>query len=150
MKLMELVVETQIAHPGMTIRQFFAACVAADVPGLPYQDASGKIVGKASIRDVLKQTCIPEYIVKHARLLGDQLDALEIPELKARRILDLAIDDFILSDYAEISPNSPVTKALAVMEHHDTPYSFVIDEHGAYHGTLSTMGLAKHLLAVHG
>jgi len=149
MELMELTVMTAIAQSGMTVRQLFQACVDADVPGLPYQDKTGAIAGNASIRHVIKETCIPEFMVQHARLLGDNVDALQVPELKAQRLLALPVEEFILPDIAVVTPLSPIAKALAVMEHHDTTYLFVIDKAGRYHGTISIMSLASHLLKKH-
>jgi hypothetical protein len=121
MELLKLKVPTAVAEPGMSVRELFAECVKADVPGLPFRDSTGKIVAKASIRHVLKENCIPEFMVRHARLLGDHIDTLRLPEIKARRMLELQVDASILADMAVITPASPVAKALAVMEAHETP-----------------------------
>ncbi|MEJ2575474.1 MAG: CBS domain-containing protein [Gammaproteobacteria bacterium] len=146
MELLKFAVSTAVAEPGMTVRGLFQACVRADVPGIPFRDGTGQIVGKASIRHVLKESCIPAFMVDHARLLGDQLDSLKIPEIKARLMLDLLVDDFVLPDLPTITPASPIAKALAVMENHDTTYLFVIDADGHYHGTVSIMKVAKRIL----
>ena len=146
MELMRFVVPTAVAAPGMTVRELFDACATADVPGIPFRNAEGKIVGKASIRHVLKETCIPRFMVDNVRVLGDELDGLRIPTIRAREILDMTLDQFILPDMAVITPLSPISKALAVMEHHDTTYLFVIDEEHEYHGTISIMKVARRIL----
>lgn len=142
MKLDDLIVPTAVATPGMTVEALFRECAAKQVPGIPFREASGRIVGKASIRHVLKVTCIPDYMVKHAALLGNSLDSLTIPAEKARSILALDVDAFVLADMAVIGPTAPVAKALAVMERHDTTYLFVIDGDD-YYGCISIMGIAE-------
>ena len=142
MKLDDLIVPTAVATPGMRVEALFRECAAKQVPGIPFGEASGRIVGKASIRHVLKVTCIPDYMVKHAALLGNSLDSLTIPAEKARSILALDVDAFVLADMAVIGPTAPVAKALAVMERHDTTYLFVIDGDD-YYGCISIMGIAE-------
>ena len=146
MSLIQFAVPSAVAEPGMTVRELFTECVKADVPGLPFRAASGEIIGKASIRYVLREVCISHAMIEHARLLGDSIKALRFPEIREQWLLDLTIDDYILSDYATITPASPLTKALAVMESHDTTYLFVIDDEHNFHGTLSIVSLARRLL----
>ena len=146
MSLTQFAVPTAVAVPGMTVRELLAECVQADVPGLPFRAASGEFVGKASIRHVLREVCIPHAMIEHARLLGDSIKALQFPEIREQWLLDLTIDDYVLSDYATMTPASPLAKALAVMESHDTGYLFVIDAENNYHGTLSIVSLARRLL----
>jgi hypothetical protein len=62
-KLNELIVPTAVATPGVSVETLFRECAAKQMPGLPFRDASGRIIGKASIRHVLKMTCIPDYPV---------------------------------------------------------------------------------------
>jgi len=146
MNLTQFAVPTAVAVPGMTVRELFTECVQANVAGLPFRAASGEFVGKASIRHVLGEVCIPQAMIEHAGLLGDSIEGLQFPEVKEQWLLDLTIDDFILSDAATITPASPLAKALAVMESHDTTYLFVIDAEHNYHGTVSIVSLARRLL----
>lgn len=146
MSLTEFAVPTAVAFPGMTVRELFTACVKADVAGLPFRTASGEFVGKASIRHVLRKLCLPEAMIEHARLLGDNIEALRFPLVREQWLLDQTIDDHILTDFAQITPAAPLAKALAIMESHDTTYCFVIDEQHHYHGTLSIVSLARRLL----
>ena len=145
MILADLIVPTAVATPGMRVEALFRECSEKSVPGIPYQDAGGRIIGKASIRHVLKETCIPDYLVKHASLLGDQSPSLNIPVEKAREVLSLSVDTFVLPDLAVIGPESSVAKALAVMERHDTTYLFVLDG-DAYLGCISVMGIAESVI----
>jgi len=147
MRIIELAVSTPVAHPGMTVEQLFMACVEAGVPGIPYRDAKGRIAGKASMRNMVKVSCLPDFMVKHHHLLGDEIEQLRIPEVKAREMATLEIDSFILDDLPQVNGDAPISKALAVMENHDTTYLFVIDDH-QYHGVVTMMTIARRLLGM--
>jgi len=145
MKLDDLIVPTAVATPGMTVETLFRECAAKQVPGIPFRDASGRITGKASIRHVLKMNCIPDYMVKHAALLGNELSSLTIEAEKARLMLRQTVDTFVLPDMAIVGRDAAMAKALAVMERHDTTYLFVIDG-DQYHGCISIMGIAEAII----
>lgn len=145
MILAELIVPTKVATPEMNVEELFRECADKNVPGIPFRDGSGHITGKASIRHVLKETCIPDYLVKHATLLGDRTTSLNIPLEKARQVLSLKVEPFVLEDSAIIGPESSVAKALAVMERHDTTYLFVFDG-DTYLGCISTMGIGESMI----
>lgn len=146
MNLTNYAVDTAIATPGMTVRELFDACVQADVPGLPFRAANGRFTGKASIRYILRENCIPQFMVDTVSMLGDRIEALKFPQIEEQELLDIRIDDYILSDAATITPASPVAKALAVMEAHDTTYAFVIDADQNYYGTVTIMHIARRIL----
>jgi len=146
MELSSLIIPTSEARPGMSVREVFLECVKHDVPGIPFRDADGRITGKASIRHVLKETCIPEFIWRHSGLLGDDIPTLKIPEDKAQAVLALPIDTFVLPDTAMVTSRVPIAKALAVMEHHDTTYLFVVDKEEQYRGVITIMAIARCML----
>ena len=131
----------------MTVAQVFQQCVEADVPGVPFQNADGNIIGKASIRHVLKVNCIPDFMVRHSHLLGTELGFLHIQEVHAQEVLKLPIDPFVLSEMAVANSATPVAKALAIMEDLDTTYLFIIDK-GVYRGIISIMGIGRALLTL--
>lgn len=146
MDITKLIRPTGIARPGMSVREVFRICVEADVPGIPFQDAQGSISGKVSIRHIIKVTCIPDFMVQHAQLLGDQLQHLAISQEQVNHVLALQVDDFILPETAIASSTTPFAKALAIMEERDTTYLFVVDD-GVYKGTMSVMGIAHAMIA---
>lgn len=145
MQLLDIVVPTGMAHSGMTVGDVFAECVARNVPGIPFADDEGRIIGRVSIRHTLKMTCIPEYMVKGAHLLGDAIDHLALRDDEIRYLLDLPVDGFVLEDMAHLSAASPIVKALSVMEHYNTGYIFLCDDN-AYKGMVTRMGIARLLL----
>jgi len=147
MEISRLLIATGTAHAGMTVGQVFRECVRADVPGIPFQDDNGKIVGKISIRHILKEKCIPDFMVRHSHLLGDELGHLHIQDDHAREVLKLPVAPFILPVKAVAGSNTPVAKVLAIMEDMDTTYLFVIDA-GEYRGIVSIMGIARTMLSL--
>jgi len=146
MELIDLIKPTGIASPGMRIEDVFRICVDADVPGIPFQGQDGYISGKVSIRHILKQTCIPDFMVRHAKLLGDEIHHLAISREQISRLLKLQVDGFVLSDIAVARSTTPFSKALAIMEDMDTTYLFVIDD-GIYKGVVSVMGIAQAMIS---
>jgi len=145
MELTNLIIPTATARPGMSVEEVFRECVRVDVPGIPFQEKDGTITGKASIRYVLKETFIPDFMVKHAHLLGDEIRHLDIKENQLSEILSLDIDSFVLEKMAVVNSSTPIAKALATMEGLDTTYLFVIDD-GVYKGIVSTMAIARTML----
>lgn len=141
MKLDDLIVPTAVATPGMLVADLFRECAAKQVPGIPFRNAAGRIVGKASVRHVLKLHCVPDYLVKNVGVLGNTLAGLTLIEDKARAMLATPVDAFVLPDMAIVGRDAPVAKTLAVMERHDTTYLFVIDGDD-YHGCISIMCIA--------
>lgn len=144
-KLMDIAVKTGVARSGMTIGEFFEECVRHNVPGLPFCDKEGRVLGRVSIRHTFKTTCIPQYVVDAAHLLGDDLQNVAINAPLSERVLGLLVDDFVLEDMAIITSASPIMKALAVMERYNTGYIFLIDK-GVYEGIVTRMGVAELLL----
>ena len=145
MELTNFIIPTGTARPGMSVLEVFRECVRADVPGIPFQEMDGNITGKASIRHVLKETFIPDFMVKHVHLLGDEIRHLDIKESQLSEVLPIDIDPFVLPEMAVINSSTPMAKALATMEDLDTTYLFVIDD-GIYKGVVSIMAIARTML----
>jgi len=147
MKLVNIIRETGVAKPGMKVREAFTICLRDGVPGIPYLDADGDIAGTVSIRQTLRVACIPEIMVNYADLIGDAAGCLQIPEEHARKLLELEVDHFIQARKAEISPDSAVAKAVALMERHSTNYLFVTaDNH--YLGIVTIWNIARRMLEI--
>ncbi|MBI1282735.1 MAG: CBS domain-containing protein [Thiobacillus sp.] len=145
MSLRELATPTAVAEPGMLVSDLFRECIRVQMPGIPYRDADGRITGKASIRHILKMTCLPDYLTKYAYMLGDSIEHLRLPEIHGQEVLNRTIDDLILPNLPKINSSAPVSKALAMMEMEKTTYIFILDG-DEYHGVVSIMSLAQCLL----
>jgi hypothetical protein len=145
MNLRDFATPTALATPGMRVAELFRECIQAQMPGIPFRDARGIISGKASIRHILKRTCLPEYLTMHSHMLGDNIEHLRLPELNSREVLTRTIDDYILPTLPQVNASAPISKALAIMERHHTTYIFIIDGN-EYFGAVSIMSLAQHMM----
>ena len=147
MELTDLIIPTGVARPGMTVAEVFTECVKSDVPGIPFQGANGKIAGKASIRHILKESCIPDFMVSHSHLLGNEISHLTIPDSHVREVLAMDVDPFILPRIAVASSTTPLAKALAIMENVRTTYLFIVDN-DEYLGVVFIMAIARAMLEI--
>jgi CBS domain-containing protein len=145
MKLENLCIPTKVMRRGMTLLDFFNEAANSSVPGLPYADEQGKIVGRLSIRDVYKHMAVPDYLLRVADALGDQTDHLDLPEMKVLETMALPVETYLLDSIPNVSPRSSVVKALALMELHNSSYIFLIDGDD-YKGVVTRMVIAKRML----
>jgi hypothetical protein len=148
MKLQNIVQKTGVVTDAMTIRDGFAECVSKNVPGIPYVDATGKVIGKFSIRRTILSSCIPDIMVAYADLLGDDPGGLKIPEQNTLKLLLLPANSFIDKEIVAISSDTAVSKAIALMENHKVNYLFVIDE-GNYIGVITIDAIANRMLELY-
>lgn len=142
MKLKYLSIPTKVARPGMTVGEVMRECVEKGVQGIPFVDAEGKISGRFSVRHMFLLCCIPEDIIRGAHLLGDDLEDIDFPHIKAEELMARKVDDFIFPDAIRLSPNFQAIKALAIMEHFNTEYLFVT-EGDDYQGVVTRMSIAR-------
>ena len=147
MKLTNIVVPTPVVRAGMRMADVFRECVKLHLPGLPFVDANEQIVGRVSVRNTLKHSCLPDYIIHYAHLLGDDVSCLSIPEVHAARVMQIPVEEMVLDAIASIHSTATIVKALGMMEEYNTSYLFVIDD-GEYKGVVTRMGIAKRMLEV--
>ena len=74
-------------------------------------------------------------------MIGDRLATFEDMERRLPEVFDHRVEDYVQEPHASIPSATQLMKALAIMEHYDTSYLFVIDE-GAYRGTITIQGIA--------
>lgn len=142
MKIKHISIPTKIARPGMRVGEAMTECVEKEVPGLPFIDAEGNLSGRFSVRHLFLLCCIPQDILHGAHLLGDDIEDLDFPHIKADELMAKTVDDFILSDVIRLSPNFQAIKALAIMEQYNTEYLFVTEDE-AYQGVVTRLSIAK-------
>jgi CBS domain-containing protein len=143
----DLILPTGVARSGMSVRQAFEECVYHDVSGIPFCNKRNQIVGRVSLRHTLKETCIPDHVVKGAHLLGNLIKGLQIPESTIRKILDMPVDGFVIPPVAIVDSTAPLVKFLSLMEQGNTHDVFVVDD-GIYCGIITRMACAKIMLSV--
>jgi CBS domain-containing protein len=146
MELKNVLTPTGVARPGMTVREGFRESLRCAVPGIPYVDDSGKVVGRFSIRETLRRACIPDVMVRYADLLGDAPGCLVVSAEHAPQLLDLPLLPFVKYEVARITPNSALATAVALMERHTTNYLFVIDHQDHYIGVVTIWAIAARML----
>jgi CBS domain-containing protein len=146
-KLTNIVVKTGMVTYGSTVAEAFTECVRCNVPGIPFVDSEGRIVGRFSIRNTIKLTCIPDFMISGADLLGDHLAPLMVPERHAAKVLTLPVDRFIVDEVVFVHSDSPYVKMAALMERHNTGYLFVLDG-DRYKGIVTVQGLARRMLEI--
>jgi len=147
MNLEQLLVPTRVAKYGMTVRGDFRECSQANTPGLPFCDDNDLIIGRVTLKNILKSYCLPEYLVEMARVLGEQISNVQDMEASAHQLLDNPVDLYLQEPHLSVTSASSVIKALAMMEQGDTGYIFVVDE-GRYKGVVTMQSLAR-MLARH-
>ncbi len=145
MKLEHMSIPTVQMRKGMTLLDFFEECASRNVPGLPYVDDRGEMIGRISMRHVYKHMAIPDHVLRVARMLGDQTDRLDLPEMKVLETLEKPVETYLLESIPSVSPRSSIVKALAIMELCNTSYVFLVDDDG-YKGVVTRMLIAKRML----
>ncbi|MEJ2621462.1 MAG: CBS domain-containing protein [Candidatus Thiodiazotropha sp.] len=141
MKIKHISIPTKVACPGMSIGEAMRECVDKEVPGIPYVDQNGDISGRFSVRHMFRVCCIPDDIIQGAHLLGDDIEHLDFPHIKADDLMSQSVDKYIYPDAIRLSPNFQAIKALAIMEQFNTEYLFV-SQGDDYQGVVTRMSVA--------
>ena len=144
MHVKQVLTPTAVAKKGMTVREVFDECSRANTPSLPFCDDSGQIVGRITLKNILTRSCLPDFMVELAMVLGEQLSHMQDMGAETRQLLDGSIDPYVQEPHVSLSSDSPVVKAMAMMEKADTSYIFVVDS-GKYLGVVTIQGLASAL-----
>lgn len=145
MKLEQILIHTSVATPGMLMRDVFTECVRAQVPAIPFRNEQGVMTGRIGLRDTMKRSCLPEYMIEMAHVLGDQLSCTDNAEQKAHEVLCHTVDDYVQPDLRSLTSSSTVIKTLAIMVKYDTTYVFVVDD-GVYKGVVTTLAIAQRMI----
>jgi CBS domain-containing protein len=129
----------------MKVKHVIAACAEANTPGIPFCADGSRINGRVTLKNILLKSCLPEFIVEMAMVLGDELSHMQDMGTETRQLLDDPIDTYVQEPHISLTASSPAIKALAMMERNDTSYIFVVDD-GRYLGVITIQGLANALL----
>lgn len=143
----ELLLRTALATSRMTVRELFHECLRAHVQALPFSDDAGRISGRVTLKRVIQQAIIPDYMAQLAHVMPSELNSLKQAQERLRAIFDESIAPYVQEPHVAVPSSVSLGKALATMEQHDTSYLFVIDD-GEYQGTLTIQGIAQHELGI--
>ena len=147
MKLENIIIPTKVATPGMLVRDVFTECVRAQVPAIPFQNEKEELIGRVSIRHTLKTSCLPDYVVEMAHVLGNQSTCVDDPVGRAKEVLCHTIDEYVLPRFYSLTTETSVLKALAIMEQHNCNYVFIVDN-GIYRGVVTSLAIAQRMVAL--
>lgn len=145
MKIKHISIPTKVARPGMKVGEVIRECVEKDVPGIPFVDVAGNISGRFSLRHMFLLCCIPPDILHGAHLLGDDVEHLDFPHIKADELMAQQVEEYIFPDAIRLSPNFQAIKALAIMEQGNTEYLFVTEGED-YLGVVTRLSIAKAII----
>jgi CBS-domain-containing membrane protein len=137
----KVLIPTQVIRAGMVVRELFQECGRCHVQALPFCDEQGRLKGRITLKNVLRVSCLPEYIIQMAPVLGPQMSCVENAEAKAREILCKPVEPYVQTLHHSVDSGAPLIKALALMEQHDTSYIFVVDD-GDYKGIITVSAIA--------
>jgi CBS domain-containing protein len=129
----------------MTVGEALRICIEHGIPGIPFVDAGGRISGRFSVRHIFKISSLPDDVVRGAHLIGHEAIHLEYPCDHFAEVFRQPIDNLILPQFAHMSSDALVAKAMALMEKFNSGYMFVIDD-GHYKGVVTRLGLTRLLL----
>ena len=145
MKVEQVLTPTRVAREGMKVREILEACSEANTPAIPFCDDDGHISGRVTLKNILLKSCLPEFMVEMAMVLGEQLSHMQDMGTETRQLLDNPVDPYVQKPHISLTSDSPAIKALALMERNDTSYIFVVDE-GRYLGVITIHSLANALV----
>lgn len=141
MTIESVMIETGAARRGMLVREFFDLCGQGGVQALPFLNDQGELAGRVTIKNVLRLSCLPDYMIDMAPMLNRAMSCVEHAEEKVREILCTPVDPYVQEPPASLPSSAPLIKALASMVGNDTSYLFVVDE-GIYRGAITIQGIA--------
>ncbi|MGB5258979.1 MAG: CBS domain-containing protein [Gammaproteobacteria bacterium] len=147
MKLKDILITTKTATRDMNVRELVIECTRANIPGLPFTTPSGRISGRVTLKNILKLTYLPDYIIESARFLGDQLFSIEDLEAKTKQMMENPVETYAQEAHLTIPSDATAIKALAMMEQNDTSYIFVVDD-DLYLGVVTMQSLARKFLSI--
>jgi CBS domain-containing protein len=144
MLVKSIMARTDVVRPGTLVREVFAECGRARVQALPFVDETGRLVGRITLKNVMKVACLPEHMVAAAPLLGSFLSSVDEVRERIAKVLDSEADAFVQKLNVLIGSEETAIKALAIMAHNDTSYLFVVDG-GEYQGIITIQGIAERM-----
>lgn len=147
MNVKQALIPTKVAMPGTTVREVFAECTRINSPGLPFCDTRGYITGRVTLKNILRHSCLPDFMVELAMVLGDQLSHMQDMSTETAHLLDEPVDQYVQEAHITLTSDSPAIKALAMMEQGDTSYIFVV-EGDRYLGVVTIQSLAARLIEI--
>lgn len=147
MNLVDVAQPTEVVRAGSSFEEAVKICVERGVPGIPFVDDSGRILGRFSLRHAFRMACVSNGALRGGRLLGDDLDFFRGSSKLEGEFLLEPVEGFILEDSLQLDAHARISKTLQKMEDYNTSYLFLV-ENGRYLGVITRVGLARLVLEV--
>ncbi len=145
MNLSDVVVPTRVVHAGTTFEAALKECVEKRVPGIPYVDEAGRIIGRFSLRHAFRMACVSNSDLRGGQLMGDDLDYFSNAPAAVEGIMLEPVEGYILEDSIQLDTDARIKKTLQKMEDYNTGYLF-LHEAGRYLGVITRIDVAKLIL----
>ncbi len=145
MELATVIIKTRVAHAGMTVREALQECLVQGVSAIPLCDSDHSIIGRISVEGIFRFAGLPPDMVKSAHLLGDAIHHLNLTSNEVRQLLLQPVEAMADEVPPTLTVNSPMVKALVVMESFGTDCLFLL-ENGSYAGTVTRFNIAQLML----
>ena len=142
MDIKNVLVPTMVIRPGMSVRDVFTECGERGVHALPFYNKKGKLSGTLTLKNIMKVSCLPDYMVELSSLLGNQMSCVEHAEEKASEVICSPVEPYVGKIKQTIPSTEPLIKALAIMVNNKTSYIFVVDGND-YKGQLTIQSIAQ-------
>lgn len=147
MLLENILKPTEFAREGMKIRDVMKICVAQGVPALPYVNSDGERRGFISLSGIMHHGCLPNYMVDLAMVLGNHLNCVQDARGKIRELMEHAVEPYISKPLRSITSETPIIKAMAILEKYHSSFLFVFDGDD-YRGVVTAQGIAQRMLEI--
>ncbi|MEN8180226.1 MAG: CBS domain-containing protein [Pseudomonadota bacterium] len=147
MNLSDVAIPTEVVQAGATFEAALKECVDKGVPGIPYVDETGRIVGRFSLRHAFRMACVSNSAFQGGQLLGDDFDYFTNIPMEVEGIKLEPVEGFILEDSIQLDTSAGVEQILQKMEDYNTGYLF-LEENDRYLGVITRIGVAKLILEV--
>lgn len=143
---MDCLIQTSYVDKNSTVEDALNLCILNNVPGLPFVNDENEIICRFSIRHFFKITSITPDMIHGAHLLGDAISHMDIPACCSTALMQTLVSKFLINETIQLTPDSQIVKAMALMERYNTSYLFVIDSNNKYLGTITRLSICKHML----
>ncbi|MDJ0805778.1 MAG: CBS domain-containing protein [Gammaproteobacteria bacterium] len=145
MNLSDVVIPTGVVRAGMTFEDGVRVCVEKGVPGIPYVDQNGDIIGRFSLRHAFRMACVSNSAFVGGQLLGDDIDYFTNTSMDVASVKLEPVEGYLLDDSIQLEKDAGIEQILQRMEDYNTGYLF-LEQDGCYLGVITRIGVAQLIL----
>ncbi len=144
MKIGEIMTkDVMILSPEMTAAEAIRVLLDRRISGLPVADASGKLVGIFTEKDLLKAV-LPSYVSKVGRFIYENNP--QTIKNKITKLVHLKIADLMRKDVVKVGPETAVSEVAHIMLTQNVRRVPVVDPHGLILGIAARSDVLGSLL----